>query len=89
MDPNVNHLDPDIVSPQLWTRERTSNEYMQTLSSTYADAMPEELRSQFFHPGTVRERLATHQYKETDNVMKIRWFVKMTKLVFLTMQLFP
>ena len=53
MDPNVNHLDPDIVSPQLRARERTSNEYMQILSSTYADAMPEELRSQFFHPGTV------------------------------------
>ena len=82
MDPNVNHLDPDIVSPQLLARELTSNEYMQALSSTYADAMPEELRSQFFHPGTVRERLATHQYKESDNVRKIRRLDNMYLLEF-------
>ena len=30
------------------------------------------LKSEFFHPETVRHRLETHQYKESDNVQHMR-----------------
>eukprot|EP00112_Aurelia_sp_Birch-Aquarium-sp1_P019588 Seg4870.3 transcript_id=Seg4870.3/GoldUCD/mRNA.D3Y31 product="hypothetical protein" protein_id=Seg4870.3/GoldUCD/D3Y31 len=45
MDPNVNHLDPDVVSPQALAKELTSNEYMSSLSSTFASAMSDTMRS--------------------------------------------
>ena len=82
MDPNVNHLDPDVVSPQALAKELTSKEYMSSLSSTFVSSMSDTMRSQFFHPETVRNRLSTHQYKESENVRKMRQLDNMYLLEF-------
>ena len=69
---NNNNLDPRIVSPQELGKDLTCGKYMNNLSSTYASSMSDAVTTQFFHPETVRHRLETHQYKESDNVQYIR-----------------
>ena len=66
------HLDPDIISPLDLARDLTSCKYMSSLSNTYASAMSDAIRSEFFNPSTARHRLETHQYKDSDNVRHMR-----------------
>ena len=62
------HLDPNIVLADTLARELTSDKYFHHSSSTYASTMSDAMSSQFFSPDVVRQRLETHQYKESDNV---------------------
>ena len=66
------HLDPNIVLPDELASELTSDKYFYPLSFTYASTMSDAMTSHFFNPETVRQRLETHQYKESDNVREMR-----------------
>ena len=66
------HLDPNIVLPDALASELTSDKYFYPLSFTYASTMSDAMTSLFFNPETVRQRLETHQYKESDNVREMR-----------------
>ena len=66
------HLDPNIVLPGDLAGQLTSDKYFYPLSFTYASTMSNAMTSHFFNPDTVRQRLETHQYKESDNVRQMR-----------------
>ena len=66
------HLDPGIISPLDLARDLTSCKYMSSLSNTYASAMSDAIRSEYFNPSAASHRLETHQYKESDNVRHMR-----------------
>ena len=72
LQPNSSHLDPNVISPGTLANDLTSGKYTYPLSFTYASAMSDAMTTAFFDPITVRHRLATHQYKESDDVRTLR-----------------
>ena len=82
LNDSISHLDPNVLSPQILSLELTDNANLNILTTSFAAAMPHQIKSQFFNPETVRCRLGTHEYKESDDARLMRRLDNMYLLDF-------
>eukprot|EP00795_Rhopilema_esculentum_P002552 gene2552-748_t len=63
---------PSGVDIELLKKTITNQKSMSKISKTFANCMPDWMKSHFFDPEFERNRLQAHMYRENDNLRKMR-----------------
>ena len=81
-DQTENVHNPVGIDANLLTNHFSSDQVMSAMGKSFASTMPSSFSSEFFSPETERRRLETHEYKDSENVRKLRQLENLRLLEF-------
>ena len=81
-DQTENVQNPVGIDANLLTNHFSSDQVMSAMGKSFSSTMPSSFSSEFFSPETERRRLETHEYKDSENVRKLRQLENLSLLEF-------